>query len=253
MPTLILQNAVSLAFLLFGVTALAVGFIVRRDGDDRWPSWLLGGIAFTLHGANSVFQSVFGSWAFVAGSGTAVYDAYLRWMAELNHSRTSTLVFAFAVLLFVVLRRFQPRKAFWFVFACLYVVALGLGAWVGSAENTLVAERHFMLVASLDTVELLLLFVLLFAMLVTDRVDRLFWFAIALYGFALALNILWTSALTGINFTWVPSPRHMHAYRLVTTLGMLGIAWRRLLLARRGVAVPSLLGPITAGRKVPLY
>lgn len=243
MSTLLLQSATTLLLLAFGITALTVAR--RLDGrlGVQRAAWLLSGIAFTAMAATKTFQDVGAVWAFTSGPGTAVYDAYLGWAPVANHGRTF-LATAFHVLLAALaFRRTPPGRRFWIVSAVALAGAFLSGALVGWLEGSIISRIHYTRTSLFDAVAFVLLLGALFGALIANAMDRLLWTCIAIYAFILALGILWYAAMAWINTpgAWAPSPRHMHLYRTVLIAGMVGVAYYRLRLLRRGIPVPPLL------------
>lgn len=250
MPVLVvtLQVLVSLGLAGFGLVALRIG---GEGGGGRTAAWRVSGAAFVLEGVNKLCQNVFGILALAGGRGSAVWDEYLAWSPAFNHSRTFALagfVVALGVLSFTPIAQ---RRAFPAVMTLLLGGTMVAGMVLGRAEPRLVESTHYPLVAALDAVALIGLLSLLFLLLVRDRVDRLLWIALCIYGFALALNAIWIGALARIATpnAWAPSPITMNAYRLVLVAAMVVVALHRWRLGKRGVYVPALLEPL--GRPSP--
>ena len=78
----------------------------------------------------------------------------------------------------------------------------------------------------------------------------LLWGALALYSLHLAWNAIWYSALAWLNTpgAWSPNPVFLPLYMTVAYLAMVLLAYRRLVLARRGTHVPALLEPLSQRR-----
>jgi hypothetical protein len=243
MLTMVFQWASLSAYAVFGVLALLVGARDRTAPSEHVMAWSLSGVAFTLHGVNAATQVGFGTWAYAAGAGTPVYDAYLRLGGQFNHSRTFALL-AFAVALIVLARRpVLPRHFLRFATAGI-LACMALGAFAGFMEGSFRASRHFVAVAQWDVVELLAMLVALFVLLLNSRVDRLLWFALCAYAFSLALNVVWFAALSrwGVPGEWSPRPWHAQFYRFLLTSLMVALALRRFELWKQGKPVPGLLG-----------
>lgn len=109
--------------------------------------------------------------------------------------------------------------------------------------------EHFVATATLDAVEMLLLFGALLTALVQGTMDRLLWVALTVYATRQALNVLSFSAIAWgeVPGTWSPSPVHIAATGTVLWAVLLALALRRLALAGRGQPSPALLEPL-AGR-----
>lgn len=242
--TLFLQALGAALQLLFGILALAAAR--HRDAflPVRREAWWLTGAAFTLLGAIMLVHNLIGApWAYFSGPGTGVYEVYLRWAPVGNHSR-GLLVVGYGVLLLLLAWRqrlagFRPLAV-----AALLLAAL-LGAIAGWLEGSLIEARHFTLLATGDTVQLMVIGAVLIVALWTRALDEHLWLCLSLYALMLALNVGWLSALAWWDApgAWVPNSWHMQLYRQVAYLGMLGFVLRRLALARQGVHVPALTDP----------
>jgi hypothetical protein len=242
--TLVFQWTVVAAFAVFGALALLVAARDRRPPAEHAAAWRITGIAFGLHSINAGVQVAFGNWAYVAGSGTRVWEAYLRYSVLFNHSRTFALL-AFAIALMVLSRRAVLPRQFTRLVLAAIVASTAVGALAGWMEGAFLPARHFVAVALWDVVELLVMLTALFVLMLSSRVDRLLWFALCVYAFSLALNVVWFVALSrwGMVGEWTPQPWHAQFYRFLLTLVMAGLATRRLMLWRQGKPVPGLLGP----------
>jgi hypothetical protein len=241
MHIIALQCLVTLFFGAFGVTSLLVARTLPASPEHSRAGWLLTGMAFTIFGIDSAAQNVLGTTAYIAGAGAPVYAFYMKVAPAANHSRTFLMLAYCALLVWVLTRKRLPRHWRWTALAAL-LAGVAAGALVGAGEGPLVERTHYTTVALLDVVEMLILLGSLFVALVSERVDRLLWFALGVYAVSVALNIIWTVALAGVGIGWVPPSWQMHAYRCVLTFAMTALACRRLVLARRGVAVRGLLG-----------
>jgi hypothetical protein len=238
-----LQFLTSLLFLGIGL----LGNRIAGAGAGAEPlhlrSWRLTGLALTIHGLNFLVQNLWGLMAIQAGVGSGAMDSYLLAAPAFNHSRTF-LLFAYCILLLLIAAG-RP----WFVSALktwtasLLLGGLVFGVVVGLAESGLLARVHYAAVAKWDAVELLLLLGTLFYVLLRNSMDRFNWGILAIYGFMLALNVVWLAALAFIETpdTWSPSPRYVHVYRTTLLLLMLALTARRYLLARRRVRVGGLM------------
>ncbi|HEU4885217.1 MAG TPA: hypothetical protein VFT45_23345 [Longimicrobium sp.] len=251
MLTMVFQWASLSAYAVFGVLALLVGARDRAARPEHVMAWSLSGVAFTLHGVNAAAQVGFGTWAYAAGEGTPVYVAYMRFGTLFNHSRTFALL-AFAVALIVLARRATLPRHFLRFSTAGILACMALGAFAGFMEGAFIASRHFVAVAQWDVVELLAMLIALFALLLSSRVDRLLWFALCVYAFSLALNVVWFAALSrwGVPGEWSPKPWHAQFYRFLLTSLMVAIAIRRLQLWKQGKPVPDLLGGEPHGQRM---
>jgi hypothetical protein len=236
-----LQFTTSLLFLATGILGLA---IARRMGPGGpYPfGWLLTGLALTAHGANFAAHNLWGLAAMSAGAESPTMNTFLRFAPAVNHSRTFMLVALCGLLLYLGMRGTQTSRRFPLIAAGVLLAGLAVGFVVGLSELRLMGA-HFSIVARWDAVELLLLLGTLFYVLVRNAIDRYNWGVLAIYGFMLALNVVWLAALAYIDNTqvWSPSPRHVHIYRTALLLAMLALTVRRYVLARRHVRVTGLL------------
>jgi hypothetical protein len=241
-----LQFATSLLFLAVGILSIA---IARRVGPGgAYPyGWLL--MAFTAHGLNFAAHNLWGLVALSAGVGTDPMDVFLRFTPGVNHSRTFLLLAFCGLLLFLAARGDRTSRRFPVVAGGVMLAGLAVGFAIGLGELRIMGA-HYSIVARWDAIELLLLLATLFYVLLRNAMDRYNWGVLALYGFMLALNVVWLAALAFIDTpnAWAPSPRYVHMYRTVLLLVMLAITVRRYQLARRRVRVSGLMdfGPAPA-------
>ena len=211
-PTFILQ---CINPLLLGTAALLCLRVRVPQNPHVETAWRLTGIAFLWHALSGVLQNVFGGIAMVAGTSSATMKAYLEANPVMNHSRTFLLYGLMAALIVLAFMRGQPGRAFWRgAWAALLVGFLAGAAW-GVREGTFTEARHYSAVAVWDVVELVLLMAALFALLVSNRADRLLWAFLSVYGLGLALGIFWFSLLAQLNLgTWIPKTWTGHAERI---------------------------------------
>jgi hypothetical protein len=236
-----LQFLTSLLFLGIGLLGLR---IAGTEGEPlQLRSWRLTGLAFTTHGLNFLIQNLWGLAAIRAGADSGAMKSYLLASPAFNHSRTF-LLFGYCILLLLIAADTPWFAGAWKRWtASLLVSGLAFGVLLGLAESGLLARVHYAAVAKWDALELLLLLATLFYVLVRNSMDRFNWGALAIYGFMLALNVVWLAALAFIDTpeTWSPAPRYVHMYRTALLLVMLAFTVRRHLLARRGVRVGGLM------------
>jgi len=253
MVTLFLQYLVGFLALAFGVLALKVGASARGFPDLQQRAWILTGLAFTLGGLDKVLVDSWAVAAFFSGKGTPVYDSYLVAATVGNHSRI-VLKLSYGVILacFAAFRGVPARRFYALAFG-VFALSLLAGGMLGWMEGRLEPGRHFPLIASSETVEMMVLLAALFVALLNSAVDRLLWASIAVYAVRQALNAIWWSAMTwfGTGSTWVPSSRWLMVQACVAYTIMLVLAVRCLQAARRGGRVPALLEPFV-GREVPI-
>lgn len=243
MLTMVLQVLVTLAFLVFGVAAIAVG--ARTWDTARQPAcaWWLTGVAFTIHGVIKGAQNGFGIMALRRGPGSETWADYLYWNPIFNQSRTFHLLAFIGVLAWLVARSADPTKTARRLGVVVMIGGIIVGGVIGGMEEEFSQISHYSAVARWDVIEMLALLAVLFAALVYGKFDRLLWFALCVYAFSLALNVLWFAALSRLQMPgeWSPRPWAMQLYRLILTIAFASIAVQRLRLARRGRRVPALI------------
>ena len=241
MLVLILQNLVSAALLAFAVFALGVARRTRRGvGKD---GWLVTGVVFAVYTVDKIAQGVLGALAFAAGPGAPVYDLYLRLAPMADHSRTF-LVFAFYGSLAALPFRNRLGRAAVPLFAAAIVGSLVLGAAFGWWEGTFNEQRHYTTTALIDTGGFIILASVLFFLMLRDAIDRHLWFVVATYGFTSITGVLYLMAFSWLRIpgAFTPPLWHLQVLRLIFALVMVGLAARRLQMARNGLAVAGLLG-----------
>ncbi|HEX2095234.1 MAG TPA: hypothetical protein VHG28_22750 [Longimicrobiaceae bacterium] len=243
MKTLVLQCLVVVLTLSFGIVSLRVSRHQTMHSEAHRTSWLLTGIACVILGANGAIQNVGAVWAFLAGPGTVVYQGFIRWTPVGNHSR-NVLSIAFAVALLVqgFARLPLSKKVVW-GYSLAFLLASGLGGWYGWEEGSLVEARHYLMIAVLDGVQMIFLFLALLQALRSEGMDRLLWVCLVLYAVRQALNVFWWSGAAWVRVpgAWHASLLEIQAYSSLVWTAMLSIAGYRLFLARRGVRVPALI------------
>lgn len=240
MYTILFQILLTLLLLAFGVMGV---LIARYSSVGPVPrgAWLLTGVTFLLYSLSNVLQDVGGTWAYLAGAGTPVFDAYMRYTPAANHSRTFEIfAFCLAMLGYTMVPGLRTAKGMRLLMGAI-TAGLVLGGFYGWLEGAFSLQSHYTTVAMLDVVELILLLSTLFAMLVNNTADRLLWFALGAHSFSVALNILWMLGLRSVGVGWAPAPITMAIYRAVLAAVVVSIAVTRLRRARRGIPVPGLL------------
>lgn len=252
MLTASLQILVAGLFVLFAGLCLGVGRASTLSAPLRRLAWRTTGWAFTIHGGSMLVQTVFAMAAFRAGPSSPVFDAYLATATQMNHSRTMSLVVFFAMLAALVWQRgggtWVARHG-----VLAMVGGLALGAAAGGWDGPVGGRSHYSAVVSVDTLELVFVLSVLFLLLVRDAVDRLLWVCLASYGLMVAMNVLFISpvGLRDLLGLWGPPPWTIQAHRAVLVTVMIGLAVRRLQLARRGIDVPALFEPLGPAKPPP--
>lgn len=241
MWTMALQWVFALLAVACALLVHRVGALVGTGGTAEW-AWRVVGRTFTIFCLNMVVMLAWGTAAMAAGPASGVMRAYLRWAPALNHSRTFLWATCFLLLGCALLpgaatlRRWRP--------APLLLAGLGAGALAGAVEGALVPGRHFGRVALWDAGELGITLVVLSAYLLLGAMDRHLWMLLTVFAIQVALGVLWLAAMSvdQDGGAWGPSPRVMAAVRAGFGIAMVGIAWHRLRLARRGERVGPLTG-----------
>lgn len=243
MLVLALQIVWALVKLLAGTAILLVG--ARELGGARIHrlAWQLTGSTFVLGGASAVLQlGIFAPWAFFSQKGTPVYEAFLRWNPAITQSRTFLMV-GLGLLLCALpwIARFERRVVPGGV--AFLVLSMAAGGVVGWSEGGYVSARFYSSTAAANLLELIVLLTALLVALVMDAMDRYLWLAVLVYAVGISLNVLSYSALAWIRVegVWAPSPVFVQVFLVMSHATMLALAVKRLRLARRGVAVGSLL------------
>lgn len=244
MVTLAMQCVVAVLTLVFGITALRVAHAARESPAYHRAGWLLTGIVFTILGLSTAIQNcVAAPWAYFAGEGTPVYDLYIRYSPVGNHSR-GFLVVAYAMMMVGLAGLWRgARRHFGAAVVAASLVAMTVGAVVGWREGPLVQVTHWTATAISDSAELLFLLGALFVGVIWNTTDRLLWIALVIFTVHELLDVVWFSALawSDVPGAWYPSTVFLHGYASVAYLLMIGVAARRVRLARDGVSVPGLV------------
>jgi hypothetical protein len=243
-------NASYLLQCLTSLLALAVGWTARgvaaREHGNAFhrAGWQVTGVAFLVFGIDSAIGNVFQELALAGGAGSAAWTRNLRWGPVLNHSRTLLMMGVTVALMLLALRRENPGRAYLRLSSALLGVGLVLGALLGVLEGPFTASGHVFDVVVLDEAELLLLMAMLFALLRSNRADRMLWALYSAYACSVALGIFWLSLLTRESW-WHPPVWTTYAVRDVFYVLMAASAVWRLRSARRGREVQGMLGPPT--------
>lgn len=237
MTTLIFQTLLPLPKLIFAVLALAGASSMRDEGTERRRrAWKLVGVAFLISAVHQALHMVWAIAAYHAGQGTLVYSEYIRYAPALNHSRT--FLAAALALLFIVRQRSERTSLL------LLLAGLFAGAVVGVLEGPLVPARHFAVVTVTEAVALFLFLGALIRNIRGERMDRLLWLSLAVYGGWQTTATLFSSmkAVWGTG-VWTPDFAVTYMIAICVWSLMAALAYHRLRLARRGIPVPALLEP----------
>ena len=245
MITILLQNLAAALMLTFGTLAYRTATYSAFSHVQR-NMWRLTGMAFLISGIINAFHKSWATWAFIVGAGTDVYTSYLQWTPALNYSRTF-LGFMFAVLLFVLVRSGgEATTRRWLILTGALLFAAVMGGIVGILEGPHSTSRHYSTIALYDTLLMLALFSALLIAHVNHAMDRHLWISITIFAVVGGFNVIWLSALAWFDVpgAWSPRPWQTQLYSVLALLAMTALAYRRFLLARRGVRVPALLEPL---------
>ncbi|HEU4557238.1 MAG TPA: hypothetical protein VFS20_05290, partial [Longimicrobium sp.] len=194
-------------WFLMGVAGLLCLRVRVPQNPHRQAAWRLTGIAFLWHAISTMVQNAIGGTAMIVGYDSAVMDFYRMIGPAMNHSRTFLLNGFLVALLGLSFMRGDPGRGFWRAAWALMVLGFLGGAAMGHFEGPFTEARHYSAVVVWDVVELGLLMAAMFALLISNRADRLLWAFLSAYGLALALGVFWLSllALLGLD-TWTPKP-----------------------------------------------
>lgn len=239
-----------LTFVLQAIKPLLVGLagwlclrVRASDNAYHHAAWRITGIAFLWHAASDLAQNVFGGIAIRAGGQSATMKAYLVANPVMNHGRTFLV---YGLLLSLVAIAFYPRepdRRFWRMALMALSVGFVAGSAVGVHEGGFNETRHYSAVAIWDVIELVMLMAALFALLVTNRADRLLWAFLSAYGVALALGVFWfTDMAQRALGAWQPPTWILAATRLLFDALLVSIAARRLACQRNARPVHGMLG-----------
>ena len=253
MLTYALQWVVGILTLAFAVLAIGMARAKSPGNPSYAFAWRLVGVTFLLHAACQMAQYAWGGMALRGGAKSEWMTSYLLWAPAFNHSRTFVLAAMYVALMVLAIWRVPSGPVFMRAYLGGLVLALGCGILLGTAEGSLVESRHYLRVAGLDTLELVVALCALFASLVRDRVDRYLWGALAVKAFTVALSIIWFAVLSQINNpnVWSPAPWQIAGYRVVLSLVMVALAARCLWRARRGFPASGLIAGDS--RQVPTF
>lgn len=240
-----LQGVFGLAMMVAAVLCLGVRAPRATAGADRDTAWRLTGAGFLCHASFVTLQNAFGGIAIRAGTTSPTMATYVRWIPVMNQSRTFLLVGLMVALVLLARGHGKAGRRFWWLAAGIMAAGFAFGAGVGVYEGAFSEARHYSSVAIWDVVELIVVFVALFILLLSNRADRLLWAFISVYGLQLALGIFWLLLFSQLNSpdAWHPPLWTLHAMRLGLSLLMVALAARALVQRRRGNILPGMLEP----------
>jgi len=239
-----------LTFVLQCINALLVGTAAVLCLRVRAPqnahhhfAWWITGVTFLWHALSDAAQNVYGAMAIHGGEHSATWAAYMRADPVMNHGRTFLVYGLLLVLTFMAAYRRELDGRFRLGSLAVLCVGLAVGSAVGWYEGPFATDRHYSAVAAWDVVELVALMIALFALLVSNRADRLLWGFLTIYGIALALSAFWFSVFAKFDLGgWEPPTWTMPAERILFDCLMLGFVVRRLMMQRRGRSPEGMLG-----------
>lgn len=243
MLTITTQLAVSLCLLAFAITAVRVARAFPRHPEVFRFGWSVTGGAFLMQSLILLFHNSFAAAGFAGGPDSAAWNAILAWHPVLNHSRTF-LRAAFCAMLCVGLIRAGrgaplPGPRIWFP---ALLAGAAVGVLIGLNEAAFTPLTHFTAVAVWDLLELLALMAVLFAGLLSGRIERALWFCLAVNAFVLALSVLWFAALAPMDAAgWRPKTWMLQGAKVPLYLLMVGIALSQLRRIGRGQPPRGLL------------
>ena len=242
MTTLLLQVLSSLVRAAFAIMALRAARSMHKWERQHQLAWLATGLTFAPYSALMLFQDFFAVRAFMAGVGSPELKFFL-WLSPLcNHGRTFMMLGLYATLValpFTV--RWTDRRRAW---AFALVVGVGFLAGVGVAlvEGSLTG-RHFANAAFIDIAGFAVVAGTLFMSMYRDSVDRYLWMSMAMYAFTSLAGVLYFTALSWFasDDAWTPPAWQKPMVIVVLGVVMVGLAWKRWRLAKRGAVVHGLM------------
>lgn len=245
MRTLLFQCLAVAAAFGFAALALAVARTLSGPGRVQRSAWIIVGTAFAWKAVVSLLHTVPALWALASGPGSRPYELMVRWGPVANHGRMLIGLAAGCGLVLLPLARSVSPARLWRLGTLVPPVLLALGVYAAWREGGTTAA-HLTSMAVLNSVELLLLLAALLVGLFLYTLDRHLWICLAVYAFHVALNVVWTTALTWyfVPGSWYPPPYAMFFHVIGAYLVMMVFARRRLSLARSGTPVPALLEPL---------
>jgi hypothetical protein len=168
--------------------------------------------------------------------------AYLRWAPVFDHSRTFLMVATALCLAALGLLRQEPSARVQRNLLLVLGAGLAAGATLGALQGGQTRAAHYASVAVWDVAELILLLVMLFMLLLSNRVDRYLWAMLAMYACSLALGTFWVTLLSNLGQGWHPPHWTLALLRVVLYGAMAQIAAQRWRAGRRGSPLRGMLG-----------
>jgi hypothetical protein len=241
MITLFVQCLSSLVRAAFAIMALRTARSMHRWERPHQLAWLATGLTFAPYSAIMLLQDFFAVRAWRAGEGSPELEFYLRLSPVCNHSRTFMMLGLYAALVALPFTgRWTDRRRAW-TFASVVGVAFLAGVGVALLEGSLTG-RHFADAAAIDIAGFAVLACTLFVAMYRDSMDRYLWMSMAMYGFTSVAGVLYFTALSWFaSDAWTPPAWQKPMVTVVLGVVMVGLAWRRWRLAKRGAVVHGLM------------
>lgn len=235
--TLSLQLLTQLLTLGFGLACLRVARAARAP--ERAPGWFVTGATFTVLGVHAVVQCTWAIAAVARGKGSAVYEAYMGLLQEMNDAR-GVVVFGYAAALLAILSARRPFPARPGPVYGALLALLAVGTAVGALEGGFDRPGHYGVIAVMGTLTLVLLLTALYRALTTGAFDYLLWIAMSIYAIreALAANIF---SVLGVENAWRPHGRTVSLLASASLVLMIACSLHRLRLLRAGLDAPDLM------------
>jgi hypothetical protein len=239
--TLVLQSMSSLLKLAFVLVALAIVRRQRNEASLPAACWRWVGLALLVSAASDLLQSVWAVAAVAGGEHSRVYQLYLAWMPAMNYSR-----YAIAIGLGLVLTalpfagdRLRLLRGEAIVVAATAIALVGVAG--GLLEGGFTGSVHTFRLAVLQVAETSALFAALLVAVVRTSMDGWLWLTLFVYTFRQAVeSLLWSAQAGSATGAWHPPFWASPAIGVVMWLAMVGLAHRRLTLARRDVPAPGI-------------
>jgi hypothetical protein len=240
MLTLILSTVVVVLKMVF--VGIAAAIVLRSHGDRSlamiaWR-WALG--AFLASGISGVVQDIWAHMAIAGGAGSAAWDSYMEWMPAMNYSRFTVMVGAGVALAALPFLPVRARHISWTTILLMSTALLLPGVMAGLNEGVFVNERHVTNLAIWQVAETIVLLAALFSAVIRKSMDSWLWLCLCVYAIRQAGNALIWAASTTVEGSWHPPFWSGPALGVATWSIMIGLAVRRLWLARHDVPVRTI-------------